>query len=114
MIPDWLYSSIPYILQGIPVTLELAAVAAILGLFLGILLTLCKIGHIKLLKGMAAFYTSVFRGTPLILQLFLIYFATPQLTSYDITGFQAGALAFGLNSAALLRQCVFFSEFNSV
>lgn len=106
MIPDWLYQSIPYILRGIPVTLELTVVAALLGFILGIFLTLCKISHIKLLKGGAAFYTSLFRGTPLILQLFLIYFATPQLTGYDITGFQAGALAFGLNSAAYMSEII--------
>lgn len=106
MIPNWLYQSLPYILKGIPVTLELTAVAALLGFFLGTLLTLCKISHFKVLKGTADFYTSIFRGTPLILQLFIIYFATPQLTGYDITGFQAGALAFGLNSAAYMSEII--------
>lgn len=99
-------SSIPFIIKGVTITLEFAAVSAILGLILGILLSLFKIGRIKILKGFADVYTSVFRGTPLILQLFIIYFATPQLTGYDIPGFLAGVLAFGLNSGAYMSEII--------
>jgi arginine/lysine/histidine transport system permease protein len=98
--------NIPYILSGILVTLQFVSVAALIGFFGGTLLALCKIGRIKVLTWVADAYTSIFRGTPLILQLSLIYFATPQLTGYDITPFLAGVLAFGLNSTAYISEII--------
>lgn len=56
--------SIPYILHGIRVTLQIVIVSALLGFALGILLALFKIGRIKVLVWFADAYTSVFRGTP--------------------------------------------------
>lgn len=101
-----IHSSIPFIIKGITITLEFALVSAILGLILGIVLSLFKISRVKALRWFANAYTSVFRGTPLILQLFIIYFATPQLTGYDIPGFLAGVLAFGLNSGAYMSEII--------
>ena len=68
------------------------------------LLALCKVNHIKFLKGSAGFYTSIFRGTPLLLQLILIYYAIPQLTGYTISIWEAGILTFTLNSGAYVSE----------
>lgn len=98
--------SIPFILKGIGVTLGFVFVSAIIGFILGTILSLIKITNIKALKWFADSYTSIFRGTPLILQLMLIYYATPQLIGYDIPPFLAGILAFGLNSAAYISEII--------
>ncbi|TKD70040.1 amino acid ABC transporter permease [Pseudalkalibacillus hwajinpoensis] len=98
--------NIPYILEGILVTLKFVSVSAILGFVLGTILALFKIGRVKILSWIADAYTSVFRGTPLILQLLLFYHATPQLTGYDISAFEAGVLSFGLNSAAYISEII--------
>ena len=98
--------NIPYILQGILVTLKFVSVSAIVGFVLGTILALFKIGRVKILSWIADAYTSVFRGTPLILQLLLFYHATPQLTGYDISAFEAGVLSFGLNSAAYISEII--------
>ncbi|MBM7609805.1 His/Glu/Gln/Arg/opine family amino acid ABC transporter permease subunit [Lysinibacillus composti] len=97
---------IPYILGGLWVTIKFTILSAFLGILLGILLSIIKISKFKVLKALATFYTSVFRGTPLILQLAIIYFATPQLINYDITGLQAGVIAFSLNSAAYTSETI--------
>lgn len=97
---------IPYILKGVGVTLLFTLVSAALGLILGSILSLFKISGIKPLKWFATAYTSVFRGTPLLVQLTLIYYATPQLTGYDIPALLAAGLAFGLNSAAYLSETI--------
>lgn len=97
---------IPFILQGILATLQFVAVALVFGSVLGVLLALCKIGRISFLRWFADAYTSVFRGTPLILQLMIIYFAVPQLTGYDISAFLSAVLAFGLNSAAYISEII--------
>lgn len=65
-----------------------------------------KISNIKLLNWFGIVYTSVFRGTPLILQLAIIYFATPQLLGYNIPALQAGVIAFALNSAAYISETI--------
>lgn len=97
---------IPYILKGTGVTLLFTLVSALLGLFLGSILSLFKISGIKPLMWFATAYTSVFRGTPLLVQLILVYYATPQLTGYVIPPLLAAGLAFGLNSAAYLSETI--------
>lgn len=98
--------SIPYILAGILITLQFSLVSAFFGFLWGTILALFKISSWKPLKLFAEGYTSIFRGTPLLVQLTLIYFATPQLTGYDITAFQAGILAFSLNSGAYISETI--------
>jgi len=99
-------SSFPYILQGIPVTLAFSITSALLGFTWGTVLSIFKITSFKPLKWFADAYTSIFRGTPLILQLAIIYFATPQLTGFTPTGFQAGVATFALNSAAYSSETI--------
>ncbi len=97
---------IPFILEGIGSTLKFVIVSIVIGFILGTLLALCKITKAPLLKWLADAYTSIFRGTPLILQLMIIYFAVPQLTGYDISPFLSAVLAFGLNSAAYVSEII--------
>ena len=99
-------SSFPYILWGIPVTLAFSVTSALLGFTWGTVLSIFKITSFKPLKWFADAYTSIFRGTPLILQLAIIYFATPQLTGFTPTGFQAGVATFALNSAAYSSETI--------
>lgn len=98
--------SIPFMLKGIWVTLQFVSVAVILGFILGTILSVFKIGKFRVLRWFADAYTSIFRGTPLILQLFLIYHATPQLAGIDISAYTAGVLTFALNSAAYISEII--------
>ncbi|MBE9181381.1 amino acid ABC transporter permease [Oculatella sp. LEGE 06141] len=98
--------SLPYILQGILVTLQFTLLSALGGFIWGTILSLFKISNIKPLYAFGVAYTSVFRGTPLILQLALVYFATPQLTGYTISALEAGVLTFTLNSAAYISETI--------
>jgi His/Glu/Gln/Arg/opine family amino acid ABC transporter permease subunit len=97
---------IPFILQGIPLTLLFTLLSVFLGLIWGTVLSLLKITGIKVLTWIANAYTSVFRGTPLLLQLALVYYATPQLTGYDISALEAGVLTFTLNSGAYMSETI--------
>lgn len=101
-----IWPSVPYILEGVPVTLAYTSVSLCLGFLWGALLALCKVGHINSLKWFANFYTSLFRGTPLLLQLMLVYHATPQLTGYMISIWEAGILTFALNSGAYISEII--------
>lgn len=97
---------IPFMLEGIWVTLKFVFFAIILGSILGTILALFKIGSAKPLRWFAEAYTSIFRGTPLILQLMIIYYSIPQLTGYDISPFLSAILAFGLNSSAYISEII--------
>lgn len=98
--------SFPFIFTGILVTLKFTLISAICGFLWGTLLSLCKISSIKPFYWFGLAYTSVFRGTPLLVQLSLIYFATPQLTGYDISAFEAGVITFSLNSGAYVSEVI--------
>lgn len=97
---------IPFMLEGIWVTLKFVFFAIILGSILGTVLALFKIGSAKPMRWFADAYTSIFRGTPLILQLMIIYYSIPQLTGYDISPFLSAILAFGLNSSAYISEII--------
>jgi His/Glu/Gln/Arg/opine family amino acid ABC transporter permease subunit len=98
--------SIPFILKGIYITLKIVLVAGILGFILGILLSLLKISTIKPLGWFADVYTSIFRGTPLVLQLMLIYYGSPQIFGTQVEPYLAAILAFSLNSAAYISEII--------
>ncbi|MEC1640499.1 amino acid ABC transporter permease [Schinkia azotoformans] len=98
--------SVPYIVKGIGVTIQIVAVSIALGFVLGIILSLFKISRIGILQWFGDAYTSVFRGTPLILQLFIIYYGLPQLIDYQISSFLAAVLAFGFNSGAYVSEII--------
>lgn len=97
---DVILPTIPFIVQGIAVTLQFTIISLLCGLPLGVILAVAKTSQNSLWRRLAQFYTSIFRGTPLLVQLGLIFFATPQLTGYVISTFEAGVLTFALNSAA--------------
>ncbi|WP_275898330.1 amino acid ABC transporter permease [Peribacillus alkalitolerans] len=98
--------SLPFILEGIPLTLKVVAAAGLLGFAWGIILALFKISRLKPLNWFADIYTSIFRGTPLVLQLMLIYYGAPQLFGTQIDAFVAAFLSFGLNSAAYISEVI--------
>ncbi|MFN6469347.1 MAG: ABC transporter permease subunit [Nostoc sp. SerVER01] len=101
-----IFPDIPFILRGIPLTLLFTLLSVTLGLIWGTILSLSKIIGIKPLTWVANAYTSIFRGTPLLLQLALVYYATPQLTGYDISALEAGVLTFTLNSGAYMSETI--------
>lgn len=80
-----------------------------LGLILGMFLALLRISQYKILNWISLFYITLFRGTPLLLQILFIYFALPTIFEvYHINmvldSFSAGVLALSLNSAAYLAE----------
>lgn len=96
---------IPVFLKGAWITLQLSVVSLVLGLLLGIAGGLCKTAGIAVLAYIANFYTWIFRGTPLLVQLFILYFGLPQL-GIRLEPFQAGILGLALNTGAYATEIV--------
>lgn len=70
--------SLPYLLKGAVFTLQLSIGGMFFGLLLGFVLALMRMSPLWLVRWLARFYISIFRGTPLIAQLFMIYYGLPQ------------------------------------
>ncbi|ELD3473645.1 cystine ABC transporter permease [Enterobacter hormaechei] len=70
--------SLPFLLKGAVFTLQLSIGGMFFGLVLGFVLALMRMSNIWPVRWLARFYISVFRGTPLIAQLFMIYYGLPQ------------------------------------
>lgn len=98
--------SLPYILHGVIVTLQIVLLAGVIGFALGTVLSLFKISRLKFLGWIADAYTSIFRGTPLVLQLMLIYYGSPQVIGYQIAPYTAAILSFSLNSGAYISEII--------
>ncbi len=99
---DWFALFIHYLpdfIQGAGVTLELTAVGLGLGFILGLALALLKLYGPKWLRYLAIGYIELFRGTPLLVQLFLIYYGLPSI-GLTLSQSMSAYLALGLNSAA--------------
>lgn len=95
-----------YILNGIGTTVKLALGTAVLSIPLGALAAVGKVSGGKALKTVLSFYTWLFRGTPLLLQVFFVYYGLPIL-SPKLTissGFAAALLTFVLNYAAYFTE----------
>lgn len=100
------------LIPGIKVTLPLTILSFAVSLALGLLLALVQVANVKVLKQIAFLYIWIFRGTPLIVQLFIIFFGLPSL-GIMIDAFPAAVLAFGLNLGAYNAE-VFRSSINAI
>lgn len=95
---------IEYILGGLWVSLKFTTISVMGGLIVGTLLTLLRFSKNKGLEVLATMYVSVFRGVPLIVQLFLIYYGTTIAFGWRLSTFTAGVLVFSMNSGAYVAE----------
>jgi cystine transport system permease protein len=95
--------ALPWLRQAILTTIALGSLSFVIGAVLGLLIALARLSSIRLIRAIAFAYVSVFRGTPLLLQLLVVYFGLP---SYGITlgPFAAATLALTLFVAAYLSE----------
>lgn len=96
---------LPVFIKGAWMTVQLSALSLALGLILGIAGGLCKTTNIPILKWIANLYTWIFRGTPLLVQLFILYFGLPQL-GIMLEPFEAGVLGMALNTGAYITELI--------
>ncbi|MDP4179248.1 MAG: amino acid ABC transporter permease [Bacillota bacterium] len=93
--------------QGTLLTLELTALSLCFGTVFGVILALFKISKSLVLSKIASFYIWLFRGTPLLLQLFFFYYGLPSISkSLEMKQFPAAVLALTLNCAAYMAEII--------
>ncbi|HEY9800821.1 MAG TPA: ABC transporter permease subunit [Leptolyngbyaceae cyanobacterium] len=104
-LPNLILPFLPILLQGALVTLQLTILSAVLGLITGTLIALFRLSRFLPGRLLARVYVDFFRGTPLIVQIFMIYFGLPALAqelgfTFNFDRFVAGVIALSLNIAA--------------
>ncbi|HBM79983.1 MAG: amino acid ABC transporter permease [Clostridiales bacterium] len=102
---EFILKELPFMLQGSVMTIELTVLTLSIGTFLGIILALLKISGVKIFYYIATFYTWVFRGTPLMLQLFFFYYALPSM-GVTLNAFSAAIIGLSLNCAAYMAEII--------
>lgn len=95
----FLQNVIPGLLQGTVITLQLAGVSLALGVLIGLPAGIARVYGPRWLQRIVAVYVTVFQGTPLLIQLFLVYYGLPDI-GITFSRFAAAYLALGLNSGA--------------
>ncbi|MEX1264902.1 MAG: amino acid ABC transporter permease [Actinomycetota bacterium] len=116
----WILDRVDFIAKGLTFTIGMALGGIILAMVLALIGALGRLSRNPIAFGLSGFYTSFFRGTPLIVQLFLFYLALPQIVSnlttkfeflppglddlFTRTSFEIGILVLGLNYGAYMTE----------
>ena len=101
---DLMINSLPLLIAGAGITIQITAISVGLGLIIGMFVGIARISNVKLLRWLAAIYIDFLRGTPLLVQIFLIYFALPVLLGQRVDPFIAAITACGINSGAYIAE----------
>ncbi|NMB13123.1 MAG: amino acid ABC transporter permease [Firmicutes bacterium] len=96
----------PALLLGARLTVQLALIAVAIGLIIGSFVGIGRVGSNRVVRILAGIYVDFIRGTPLLVQLFLVYFGLPQIIGRPIPPLTAAIAAMGINSGAYVAEIV--------
>ncbi len=97
--------SIPTLLQGLLVTIEISTIGCVIGFSLGTLLAIIQTSNIPLFNFFIIVYLTIIRGTPMLIQILFAFYLLPQL-GITLPPILAAIIAIGLNSAAYISQVI--------
>ncbi|MDO5657896.1 MAG: amino acid ABC transporter permease [Paracoccus sp. (in: a-proteobacteria)] len=105
---DYMLGLVPVILRYVPLTLTMASIAMVLALILAALLAVERVIRVPVLDWLVMLFISFFRGTPLLVQLFLFYYGLPQILSFltRIDGVTAAVMGLTLHFAAYMAETI--------
>ena len=92
------------LLKGLLTTLEFVTVSVVLGLIWGFILSLGRTSSIKIIYGITTVYVEFFRGTPVLVQLFWVFFCLPLFLGVELSGFTSAIVALTLYSGAIISE----------
>ena len=101
---SYVWVLMPSLLQGLRITVTLFAITLVCSVPLGLPVALGSMSKIKPIRWVSRVYVWLFRGTPLILQLYFFYFFIPIATGVKLDSFPTAAITFVLNYAAYLSE----------
>lgn len=96
--------SLPSLLSGLLVTVEIAVISLILAVILGIILGIFSISKVKILKSIATVYIYIIRGTPLMIQALFLFFGVGQALSIKFDPMIAAIITLTINASAYMAE----------
>lgn len=97
--------SLPLLLRGALITLQIAALSTLIGIALGTLLAIAQTGKTKFWRWLVTLYVTIIRGIPMLIQITFAYYVLPQF-GINLPAFWVAVVAIGLNSAAYVSQII--------
>ena len=103
---DWslIWDNIPILLQGAVITIQITVMAVGCGFFIGMIAALANLSRFRIVRLLVKCYVELFRGTPLLVQIFMIYFALPMVIGQSINPYVAAVTACSINSGAYVSE----------
>src|SRR5450755_2472931 len=104
---DWgaIWYGIPYMLHGALITLEISACAMVVASVVGLAMGLVSASELRVPKAVVRAYVYFVRGTPALVQIFLVYFALPRI-GFEFSAFWSGVVALAFNSGGFISEIV--------
>lgn len=102
--PDIIINAIPLLLEGAIFTIEITVLSVAIGIVIGLFVGIGRISKYRLIRIVSTVYVDFLRGTPLLVQIFLIYFALPIITGIKMNPFVAAVAACSINSGAYVAE----------
>ena len=97
-------NAIPLLIAGAGITVEITALSVFFGMLIGIVVALVRLSGVKVLRWLGNVYVDFIRGTPLLIQIFLVYFALPSIIGHRVDAFFAAISACSINSGAYVAE----------
>ncbi len=98
----------PLLIKYVHITISIALLSMIIGLVLALILAVIRIYNVKILYPISRLYISFFRGTPLLVQLFLLYYGIPQVLPFfrELNAYSAAVIGLSLNGSAYMAEII--------
>jgi glutamine transport system permease protein len=105
--------ALPMLLKGALITFKIVVISLPIAFVIGLITGLMSVSSNKLLRTVATFYVDIIRGTPLLVQVFFVYFGLPAFLDIRIPAEAAGIIAISLNAGAYISE-IFRAGINSI
>lgn len=102
----FVWKMFPLLVKATAVTIQLALVSILFGTMIGFVIALCKVSRVKVLNWFGSIYTWVFRGVPLIVQLFIIYFGFSAALGIDFAAKTAAVIGLSICGGAYIAEII--------
>ncbi|HCV1292978.1 TPA: ABC transporter permease subunit [Staphylococcus aureus] len=95
-----------FFLKGIKITILISLISVALGSILGAFVALMKLSKIKIISWIASIYIEILRGTPMLVQVFIVFFGITAALGLDISALVCGTIALVINSSAYIAEII--------
>lgn len=102
---EFVINILPRLLSAATITVKLTALSMCVGLAVGVVAALMRISRTRFLSTLAGAYITVFRGTPLVVQILVVYFALPEI-GIRLDKFTSAVVALGVNAGAYIAEII--------